>query len=1391
MIAADFVARLRSLDVRVAVDGDRLRCSAPPGVLTDALRAELSSSKTELIAWLRAHPDASPDPTPDAGFDGRRVSRCGINEFPLSFAQQRLWFLDQLQPGSSAYTITLRRRFHDALDADALRCALDDLIRRHESLRTTFPSKDGAPVQRVNEPEAVALPIVRVDESDAVRGTIARIVAEHAARPFDLARGPLVRPLLVAVGSDYHELCISVHHIVADGWSLEIIARDLSEMYAARLEQRPARLAALPVQYADWALWQRRELSGPALEAQRRYWLEELANLAGPLDLPTDYPRSGRSNPVGASHDFVVPFQLAERLRALSLGAGATRFITLLAAFKVLLSRWSGKDDIVVGTPVANRSHVELESVVGFFTNTLALRTQLVDDPSFRTLLARVRETCLGAYANPDMPFEKLVEELQPDRVLGQNPVFQVSFVLQNATVGPEFSFVTSASPFDLTLFVREGPNGRLGASIQYARDLFEPATIARLSGQFVTLLASIVADPDCPISALPLQSEAETNRMLIEWNATATPYPRDRTVHGLFEDQADATPDAIALAFEGTAVTYAELDRRANRLGHYLRAAGVGAQTPVATLIDRSAESIVALLGILKAGGAYVALDLAAPPSRLLFMLRDASASVLLTTTALRTRVSGFAGRTICLDAEATPIASSPHTRLAGSVSALDLAYVSYTSGSTGDPKGVEATHRNIVRLVKADYARFGADETTLQLAPLSFDASTFEIWGALLNGGRLVVAPPRALSAAELGAIVEARRVTTLWLTAGLFERVVEDRIESLRPLRQLLAGGDVLSPEHVRRVRETFPELRLVNGYGPTEGTTFTCCHTVEKTPATRRSVPIGKPIANTRVYVLDHRRRPVPVGARGELWIAGDGLARGYRNRPRLTAERFVVHRLSPVLEERLYRTGDLVRWLSDGTLEFLGRIDDQTKIRGFRVEPGEIEAALARHPGVRDCVVIAIRGADGGARLAAYVVGSGAPPELREFLARSLPAYMIPTAFVPIDRLPLNTAGKVDRRALPDLGALGGSGALVEPRDDLERQIAEVWRDVLAVEQLGIRDSFFDLGGHSLLAVRMFARLEKQLGVVLPLAALFEAPTIEGLADAIRRGTRPTSGRSLVAIQPAGGAPPLFVVPGVGGSILGYHTLARLLGMDQPFYGLQSRGLDGITRPLTRIETIAAEYLAEIRQVQPVGPYYLMGTCMGGVVTYEMAQQLRASGQEVAFLGLVETWPPPSRATRGAERTMRAPPFAALVWARLKLYAATFRKLNGRELLRFVGGRLKRVGSVMTGRDPLLGVRGELSHLAVTNANLAAFESYVPRPYADDVVLFWAEGRRVEPAADSRRVWLELAPGRVEVCVLPGDDSGLMLTEPHVHPLAAKLKERLARARTRCGIGHEK
>jgi amino acid adenylation domain-containing protein len=1371
------------MGVRVRAEGASVRCSAPQGVLTPALQEEIACRKTEILTLLRDD---------GAGQTLERVRLMPMpreGELPLSFAQQRLWFLDQLEPGTSAYTIVVRRRYRGPLDLTALADAFTELVRRHESLRTTFPSADGEPVQRIADPGPVTFRIVELEHEPAAArdARVEQVVREEAERPFDLARGPLFRPTLLRLNPDEHDLLVAVHHIVADGWSLGILASELGVLYEAFLAGRPSPLPKLPIQYADFALWQRQWLTGDVLAAQRHYWRERLGGRPAPLQLPADNPRSSRPSPAGASHDFVLPHPLAHGLRELSRREGVTLFMTLLAAFKVLLARYCGEEDIVVGTAVANRNRVELEPVIGLFVNTLALRTDLTGDLTFRELLARVRETCLGAYAHPDMPFEKLVEVLQPARTLDQNPLFQVSFVLQGAATGADLAFVTVASPFDLTLFVRDGTDGTLSATIEYKRDLFEPGTIARLAGHYRMLLEGVDSDPDRRISALPLLGEAETYRLLIECNATTTPYPRDRSVHGLFEDQVDATPDAVALVFEGASLTYRELDCRANCLAHHLRALGVVPERLVGVWMDRSMEMILALLGVLKAGGAYVPFDLLAPPERIAFMLSDAKIDILITQERMLARLPALGARAICLDTDGGAIARQPDTRLGGAAGADGLAYVMYTSGSTGEPKGVAATHRSIVRLVKGtDYVRFGPDEVFLQLAASSFDASTFEIWGALLNGGRLAIAPPGVLSVEEMGAVLARHGVTTLWLTAGLFHQVVDHRVGILHPLRQLLAGGDVLSPPHVRRVLTALPGLRLINGYGPTEGTTFTCCHTVTNALPPERSVPIGRPIANTRVYVLDRHLHPVPIGVPGELWIAGDGLARGYVGRPELTAARFVVQRLSPTLEERLYRTGDLVRWLGDGTLEFLGRLDDQVKVRGFRVELGEIEVTLARHPRVRESVVVVRRAPDGESRLVAYVVGDGhvESRDLREFLGRKLPEYMVPTAFVVVDRLPLSASGKVDRRALPESdGRAELVQTPVEPRDELERQLVGIWQDILSVSPVGTRDSFFDLGGHSLLAVRMFARLEKKLGATLPLATLFKAPTIEGLAALIRKGTRPASTRSMVAIQPAGGRPPVFGMPGVGGTVLNYNSLARFLGLDQPFYGMQSRGLDGSEEPLTRIEDIAAEFLREIRELQPDGPYYLVGMCMGGVVAYEMAHQLRAVGQQIGLLALLETWAPAMSSARRRQRGARMPAVFGFVAGRLRLSVETLARLRGRERLRYLLGGVRLFKDIVLQRDLFPGARGELYLQAVTRANLLAFQQYEPRVYPGPVVLFRAEGRKVAPAADYRLAWRDLVTGGLQVYSAPGDDSGLMLQEPHVRVLAAHLKMCIERART--------
>jgi amino acid adenylation domain-containing protein len=1305
---------------------------------------------------------------------------------PLSFAQQRLWFLDQLEPGTSRYTLASRQRFRGPLDIPALERAFTEIVRRHEVLRTTFGSREGRPVQRVGPPGPIGIPVVDLElHPPPVREeAVARIVRDETRRPFSLDCGPLVRCLLLRLGPDVHDLVVSIHHIVADGWSLGILAHELRGLYDAFAAGRASPLPELPVQYADFAAWQQLSLAGEKLQSQRRYWLAHLAGRSAPLQLPTDHPRSRVGHRLDASHDLVVPPTLADRLRTLSRQEGVTLFMLLLATFKVLLSRYTGQDDIVVGTPVANRDHVELEPLIGLFANTLVLRTDLGGDPTFRGLLARVRETCLEAYAHPDMPFEQLVEELRPPRTLGGNPLFEISVVFQAPGDAADAVPVTVGSPFEMTLFLRDAGHGPLGATLQYARDLFEPTTIAGLLRHYLTLLEGVATDPACRVSALPLLDPAEAHQLLFDWNATATSYPRDQSVNACFEGQVDSTPGAIALVADGVSMTYDVLDRRANRLAHHLRALGVGPDRVVGVWMVRSAEMIVAQLAILKAGGAYAPFDVQAPEARLAAMIEIAGIELVLTSGRMRMPLGSLGARAACLDVDSDEIQRRPDSRPGVSPPAEGLACVMFTSGSTGEPKGVAVPHRGIVRLVRsAAYAEFGADEVFLHLSAPSFDASTFEVWGALLNGGRLALAPPGVPSVADIGTLVRRHGVTTLWLTAGLFQEMVDHGLEDLRPLRRLLAGGDVLSPAHVHRVLAALPGLRLVNGYGPTEGTTFTCCHTITAPPGPGCTVPIGRPIANTRVYVLDRHLQPVPIGVPGELWLGGDGLALGYIGRPQLTAERFQRVRLGPGLEERLYRTGDLVRWLRDGTLEFWGRLDDQLKVRGYRVEPGEIEAVLTRHPKVSGAAVVA-RPVDGGERrLVAYIVGEGAidPGALREFVALALPEYMVPALFVAVDRLPLAVNGKVDRGALPEPER--PTTALqppVAPRDELERRLVGIWRDVLAVP-LGVRDSFFDLGGHSLLAVRLFARLEAELGIDLPLATLFEAPTIERLAAFVRDTAHLTSGRALVAIQPGGSRAPLFGLPGVEGGVLGYHTLARLLGPDQPFYGLQSRGLDGRFRPLTRIEDIAHACVAEIRELQPRGPYHIVGACMGGVVAWEMARQLRAAGHEVGLVALIDTWPPEAAALAAGRRGWRprAPVILDFVAGRVRLYREKLAELRGSARLRYLAGRLKPLSDLARHRDPFRGVRADLRRHAVTRANLLAFERYEPRPYAGPVVLFCAEGRSVFDETDGRLRWRQLA-GALEVHSVAADDSGQLLREPHVRTVAAGLAAHLAR-----------
>jgi amino acid adenylation domain-containing protein/non-ribosomal peptide synthase protein (TIGR01720 family) len=903
---------------------------------------------------------------------------------PTSFSQQRLWFFSQLEPGNPFYNMPAAVLLKGSLNVETLKRSFQETVRRHEALRTTFCTVDGKPVQVIHPTLNFALPVTDLRELPPAKreAEVQKLTAEAALQHFNLAKGPLLRANLLHLDSEEYILLLTLHHIVFDGWSIGVLLRELAALYEAFSTGKPSPLSELPIQYADFAVWQREWLGGDRARIDLAYWKQQLEGAPPLLELPTDRPRPSVQTYRGAKHSFLLSKALTEALNSLSRKENVTLFMTLLAAFKTLLYRYTGQADIVVGAPIANRNRAELEELIGFFVNTLVLRTDLSDTPTFRELLARIREVTLEAYAHQDLPLEQLMEELQPQRDLSYNPLFQVSFVLQNAPLPiqhlPGMTLTVlevdnQTSKFDLAVNLEEKPDG-ISANFEYSTDLFDAATICRMAGHFQTLLEEIAANPDRCIEELPLLTENERYQLLRGWNDAPVDYPRDRCIHQLFEQQAERTPDAVAVVFEDQKLTYRELNERANKLAHYLQQLGVQPEVLVGICVERSLEAIVGLLGILKAGGAYVPLDPTYPKERLSFMLEETQVSVLLTQAHLAESLPAHQAHLICLDSDWEIIAQHGEENPAPLVTSSNLAYIIYTSGSTGKPKGASVTQRGVVRLVKgSNYANLSAEEVFLQLAPISFDAATFEIWGSLLNGARLVVMPAHTPSLQELGQAIRQNQITTLWLTAGLFHLMVDEQLEDLKQVQQLLAGGDILSVSHVLKLLREAKGCRLINGYGPTENTTFTCCYSITDASQIVNSVSIGCPISNTQVYILDSLLQPVPIGVPGELYIAGDGLARGYFKRPELTARAFISNPFSDEPDARLYKTGDRARYLPDGNIEYLGRIDSQVKIRGYRIELGEIEETLRHHPAVQDAAAIARDDGSGNKRLVAYVV----------------------------------------------------------------------------------------------------------------------------------------------------------------------------------------------------------------------------------------------------------------------------------------------------------------------------------------------------------------------------------------------------------------------------------
>ncbi|MES1243978.1 MAG: amino acid adenylation domain-containing protein, partial [Acidobacteriota bacterium] len=1045
------------------------------------------------------------------------IPATGASSGPLSFAQERLWFLERLEPGSAAYHLPTALRITGDLDRPALARTLGEIVRRHAAVRSTVTGEE-SPVQTVvaDVPAPLVTADLRALPAEARQAEAERLMAAEIRRPFDLGRAPLLRALLVRLEEADWRLVLVVHHLVGDGWSTAVMIRETVALYTAFREGRPSPLSELPVQYLDFAIWQRGWLQGEALREQLDWWKGELEGAPAALDLPWDRPRpTVRGRRAGAAR-LALGAERTAALGAMARREGVTPFMVLMAAWQALLHRTGGSDNVLVGTPVANRTRTELEPLIGLFVNMLVFRGRFEDGPTFHGLLERTRTLSLGAFAHQDLPFERLVEELAIERSLSHTPLFQVALVLQNApatglalpgaTLTP-LPLDAGAVKFDLSLDWMEIDGGLEGA-LEYAADLFDAPTAERLLGQLRTLLDAVSAEPGERISALPLLGEAERHQALVEWNDTVADYPRDEPLHALVARHAAARPDAPALLFQGETVTYGELVARAHRLAWYLiQELGVGLDDRVALFLQRTPEAFVATLGVLAAGGAYVPLDPDLPPERLAQLLGDARPRIVLTDAASATALPAGI-HAVRIDEAVEAISRQPSTPPPGGADGGSLAYIMYTSGSTGRPKGAGIVHRGVARLALAQHGPGGydvmrPDDVSLHIAPHSFDATTLELWPALLNGARVAISSERVVPPQELGRMIAGHGVTVLWLTAGLFHQMVDENLEGLRPLRLLMSGGESLSAPHVRRVLAALPGLKLMNGYGPTEVTVFTTSNPLRDPAAIGESVPVGRPIAETRAYVLDRDLRLAPPGVAGELYAAGDGVARGYVDRPEVTAERFVPDPFAETPGGRLYRTGDRVRTRPDGSLEFLGRLDRQVKIRGFRIEPGEIEAALAEHPAVRECAVV-VREEPAGRRLAAFVVPEGDwnPDALREHLRPRLPDYMVPSAWASLDVLPLTPNGKVDRRALERIQVAEPVAVHEPPRGPMETLVAGIWAGLLGRESLGRSDDFFALGGHSLLATRAISRVRRALGAEVPLRLLFEAPTVEAFARAL-------------------------------------------------------------------------------------------------------------------------------------------------------------------------------------------------------------------------------------------------------------------------------------------------